>query len=113
MILVFFIKLEVVYPKWNGIIILNRNARTILIVPISAELLNVSLLKTISPIINTITSKTDFALKYQRPYTKHILNNTAKISADSISASLLFPLAYQQAKDNNGETAVNPNQIIA
>ena len=54
-----------------------------------------------------------FALKYQHPYTKHILNNTAKISADSISASLLFPLAYQQAKDNNGETAVNPNQITA
>ena len=67
----------------NGIIILNKNARTILIVPISAELLNVSLLKTISPIIKTITSKTDFALK------------------------------YQQTKDNNGETAVNPNQIIA
>jgi len=66
-----------------------------------------------SPIIKTITSKTDFALKYQHPYTKHILNNTAKISADSISASLFFPLAYQQAKDNNGETAVNPNQITA
>ena len=69
--------------------------------------------KTISPIIKTITSKTDFALKYQHPYTKHILNNTAKISADSINASLLFPFAYQQTKANNGETAVNPNQIIA
>ena len=101
---------EVLYMKKS---ISSKTARTILIVPISAELLNVSLLKTISPIIKTITSKTDFALKYQHPYTKHILNNTAKISADSISASLLFPLAYQQAKDNNGETAVNPNQIIA
>ena len=57
--------------------------------------------------------ETDFALIYQHPYTKHILNNTAKISADSINASLLFPYAYQQTKANNGETAVNPNQIIA
>ena len=104
---------ERVYPKRNGIITLNRNARTILIDPINAELLNVSLLKTISPIIKTITSKIDHALKYPTPYTKHILNNTAKIRADSINASLLFPFAYQQTKANNGETAVNPNQIIA
>lgn len=106
-------KLEFVYPKWNGITILRRNARTILIVPIIAELLNLSLFKTINPIIKTITSKTDHALKYPNPYTKHILNNTAKIRADSINASLLFPLAYQQTKANNGETAVKPNQIIA
>ena len=106
-------KLEFVYPKRNGIITLNRNARTILIVPIIAELLNLSLFKTINPIIKTTTSKTDHALKYPNPYTKHILNNTAKIRADSINASLLFPLAYQQTKANNEETSVKPNQIIA
>ena len=80
-------KLEFAYPKWNGIIILSKNARTILIVPISAELLNEFLFKTINPIIKTITSKTDRALKYPNPYTKHILNNTAKIRADSINSS--------------------------
>ena len=82
-------------------------------VPISTELFNVSLLKTVSPIIKTINSKTERASKYPHPYTKVMLNNTAKISADSINASLLFPFAYQQTKANNGETAVNPNQIIA
>lgn len=49
---------------------LNSNARTILIAPISAELLNVSLLKTINPITKTITCKRDLALKYPNPYTK-------------------------------------------
>ena len=106
-------KPEAAYPNWNGITILSRNARTILIVPIIAELLNVSLLKTINPIIKTITSKTDRALKYQHPYIKHILNNTAKISAESTNAGLLFPFAYQQTKANNGDKAVNPTQIIA
>lgn len=85
----------------------------ILIVTMSTELLNVSLLKTVSPMIKTIASKTDHESKYQHPYTKHILNNTAKISTDRINAGLLFPLAYQHKKASNGETAVNPNQIIA
>jgi hypothetical protein len=40
--------------------------------------------------LGTFSKYLDFRLKYQHPYTKHILNNTAKISADSINASLLF-----------------------
>jgi len=31
-----------VYPKWNGTIILSNTAKTMLIIPIIAELLNVS-----------------------------------------------------------------------
>ena len=84
-----------------------------LIVPISTELLNVSLLKTVSPIIKTINSKTERASKYPHPYTKVILNNTAKINTDSINAGLLFPFAYQQTNAKNGEIMVKPNQIIA
>ena len=42
-----------------------------------------------------------------------MLNNTAKINMDSIAANLLFPFAYQQKNEKNGEIAVNPNQIIA
>lgn len=106
-------KLEFVYPKWNGITILRRNARTILIVPISTELFNVSLLKTVSPIIKTINSKTERASKYPHPYTKVMLNNTAKSNTDSINADLLFPFAYQQTNAKNGEIMVKPNQIIA
>ena len=52
-------------------------------VPISTELFNVSLLKTVSPIIKTINSKTERALKYPHPYTKVMLNNTAKINTDT------------------------------
>ena len=52
------------------------------------ELFNVSLLKTVSPIIKTINSKTERASKYPHPYTKVILNNTAKINTDSINAGL-------------------------
>lgn len=37
----------------------SKNARTILTVPISIELLNVSLLKTVSSIIKTIHSETE------------------------------------------------------
>lgn len=37
----------------------SKNARTILTVPISIELLNVSLLKTVSSIIKTISSETE------------------------------------------------------
>ena len=37
----------------------SKNARTILTVPISIELLNVSLLKTVSSIIKTINSETE------------------------------------------------------
>ena len=61
-------------------------------VPISTELFNVSLLKTVSPIIKTINSKTERASKYPHPYTKVMLDNTAKINTDSINAGLLFPL---------------------
>ena len=50
---------EIVYPKWNGMNISSKNARTILTVPISIELLNVSLLKTVSSIIKTINSETE------------------------------------------------------
>ena len=107
------VQLEVIYPKWNEIIILNRNAKTILTVPIIAELLNVSLFKTIIPIIKTITSKTDHALKYPTPYKKHRLNNTAKIRADSINATFPFHFVYQQINAKDGEIIVKPNQIIA
>ena len=91
----------------------SKNAITILIVPIRTELLNVSLLKTISPIIKTTNSKTESASKYPHPYTKVMLNNTAKIKIDSINAGLLFPFAYQQTNAKNGEIMVKPNQIIA
>lgn len=66
-------------------------------VPISTELFNVSLLKTVSPIIKTINSKTERALKYPHPYTKVMLNNTAKINTDSINAVVLlkFPYLFQ------------------
>ena len=37
----------------------SKDARTILTVPISIELLNVSLLKTVSSIIKTINSETE------------------------------------------------------
>ena len=37
----------------------SKNARTILTVPISIELLNVSLLKTVSSIIKTINSEAE------------------------------------------------------
>ena len=37
----------------------SKNTRTILTVPISIELLNVSLLKTVSSIIKTINSETE------------------------------------------------------
>ena len=84
-----------------------------LIIPISTELLSVSLLKTISPIIKTAKSKTERASKYPHPYTKVILNNTAKINIDNINAGLLFPFAYQQTKASKGEIAVIPNQISA
>ena len=104
---------NVVYPKWNGITISSKNARIVLIVPISTELLSVSLLKTISPIIKTANSKTESALKYPHPYTKTMLNNTAKINIDSINAGLLFPFAYQQTNAKKGEIMVKPNQIIA
>ena len=87
----------------------SKNARTILIVPISTELLNVSLLKTVSPIIKTANSKTESASKYPHPYTKVMLNNTAKINIDSINASLPFPFAYQQR--NNGKA--KPNHSVA
>ena len=82
-------------------------------VPISTELFNVSLLKTVSPMIKTINSKTERALKYPHPYTKVMLNNTAKINIDSINASLPFPFAYQQTNAKNGEIMVKPTQIIA
>ena len=91
----------------------SKNAITILIVPISTELLNVSLLKTVSPIIKTTNSKTESASKYPHPYTKVMLNNTAKINIDSINAGLLFPFAYQQTNAKNGEIMVKPNQIMA
>lgn len=81
--------------------------------PINTELLNVSLLKTRNPIIKTANSKTESASKYHCPYTKVMLNNTAKIKIDNINAGLLFPFAYQQTNARSGETAVNPNQITA
>lgn len=104
---------KIIYPKWNGMTILSKNARTMLIVPISTELLNVSLLKTVSPIIKTTNSKTERASKYPHPYTKVMLNNTAKINIDSINAGLLFPFAYQQINAKNREIMVKPHQIIA
>lgn len=85
----------------------------ILTLPISTEPFSVSLLKTATPIIKTANSKIERASKYSHPYTKVMLNNTAKINADSIHASLLFPFAYQQINAKNGEIMVNPNQIIA
>ena len=91
----------------------SKNARTILIVPIRTEFFNVSLFKTVSPIIKTTNSKTERAAKYPHPYTKVMLNNTAKINIDSINAGLLFPFAYQQINAKNGELMVKPNQIIA
>ena len=45
--------------------------------------------------------------------TKLIYPNWNGITILSRNARLLFPLAYQQIKANNGETAVNPSQIIA
>lgn len=92
---------------------LNKNARAILMVPISTEHLSVSLLKTVSPIRKTANSKTESASKYPHPYTNVMLNNTAKINIDSINAGLLFPFAYQQTNARNGEIMVKPNQIIA
>lgn len=53
------------------------------------------------------------ASKYPNPYAKHISNKTAKIVIDRINDGLLLPLAYQHTKANNGETAINPIQIIA
>ena len=53
------------------------------------------------------------ASKYPNPYAKYILNKTAKIVTDRINAGLLLPPAYQHTKANNGETTVNPIQIIA
>ena len=82
-------------------------------VPISTELFNGSLLKTVSPIIKTINSKTERALKYPHPYTKVMLKNPAKINTDSTNAGLLFPFAYQQTNAKNGEIMVKPTHIIA
>lgn len=82
-------------------------------VPINTECLGVPLLNTINPIRKTANSKTERASKYQHPYMNVILNNTAKTNMDSINAGLLFPFAYQQTNARNGETTVNPNQIIA
>ena len=42
--------------------------------------------------IKTINSKTERASKYPHPYTKVMLDNTAKINTDSTNAGLLFPL---------------------
>ena len=70
-------------------------------VPISTELFNVSLLKTVSPIIKTINSKTERALKYPHPYTKVMLDNTAKISA-LLSAKVYLPRRGTLLKVNNG-----------
>ena len=108
-----FYKRKVIYPKWNGITILSKNAKTILIVPIRIEFLNVFLLKTVSPIIKIINSKTERGSKYPQPYTKVILNNTAKINIDNMNAGLLFPFVYQQTNAKNGEIMVKPTQIIA
>lgn len=108
-----FYKRKVIYPKWNGITILSKNAKTILIVPIRIEFLNVFLLKTVTPIIKVINSKTERGSKYPQPYTKVILNNTAKINIDSMNAGLLFPFVYQQTNAKNGEIMVKPTQIIA
>ena len=106
-------KADVVYPKWNGTTVFSKQARMILTLPISTEPFSVSLLKTATPIIKTANSKIERASKYPHPYTKVMLNNTAKINADSIHADLLFPFAYQQINAKNGEIMVNPNQIIA
>ena len=91
----------------------SKNARTILIAPISTELLHVSLFNIKQPMINTMHSKIERASKYPHPYTKVMLNNTAKINIDSINACLLLPFAYQQTNAKNGEIMVKPNQIIA
>ena len=106
-------QLEVVYPKWNGMTTSSKNAKTMLIVPISTESLNVRLLKTVRPIIKTANSKTEHTSKYPHPYTKVMLNNIAKINIDSINAGLLFLFAYQQINAKNGEIMVKQNQIIA
>ena len=81
--------------------------------PINTESRHVLLRRTIHPSTKTANSNTDRGLKYQHPYTKHIWNNPARIRADSRSAGLLFPFAYQQTNANKGETAVKPTQIIA
>lgn len=91
----------------------NKNAGTTLIVPMSTELLHVSLLKTVSPILKTANSKIERASKYPHLYTNVILNYTARILIDSINTGLLPHFTYQQTNAKSREIMVKPNQIIA
>ena len=46
-------------------------------------------------------------------YIEAMETSDLQVREDMIKDILLFPLAYQQTKANNGEMAVKPSQIIA